>query len=106
MWTATTYWRDFAIFYACFTLGSICFGRFEDWRPRWRRVLKFALASVIFYSLLRFGGRQVAWGVMGAILLVALYLHAVWLPSKGINGWTGEPREKYLELVGAAKKVG
>ena len=58
---------------------------------------------MIFCSLLQFGGRQVAWGVMAALLLVVIYLHAVWLPSKGINGWTAEPREKYLELVGAKR---
>ena len=40
-----------------------------------------------------------AWGVVGALLLVVVYLHAVWLPKHGINGWTGEPRDKYLELV-------
>ena len=61
---------------------------------------------MIFYSLLQFGGRQVAWGVMGVLLLVVVYLHAVWLPSKGINGWTGEPRDKYLELVGGTAEGG
>jgi hypothetical protein len=106
MWATSTHWLDLAIFYGCFALGSICFGHFEDWKPKWRRVLKFVLATVIFYSLLQFGGRQLAWGVMGALLLVVIYLHAVWLPSKGINGWTAEPRDKYLELVGAPRKVG
>jgi len=103
MWTRNTYWFDFAIFFGAYTVGSICFGRFEDWKPRWRRVLKTLLATVIFWGLLRFGGRQVAWGVMGALLVVVVYLHAVWLPKKGINGWTAEPREKYLELVGAKR---
>jgi len=103
MWTRNTYWFDFAIFLGFYTLGSICFGRFEDWKPRWRRVLKTVLATAIFFALLQFGGRQVAWGVMGVLLLVVVYLHAVWLPRKGINGWTAEPRDKYLELVGATK---
>jgi hypothetical protein len=106
MWAGSTYWFDLAIFYGFFALGSICFGRFEDWKPRWRRVLKFVLASVFFCSLLQFGGRTVAWGVIGALLLVVIYLHAIWLPSKGINGWTAEPRDKYLELVAARRKAG
>jgi hypothetical protein len=33
-----------------------------------------------------------------------MYIHAVWLPSKGINGWTAEPRDKYYQLRGWKKK--
>jgi len=32
-------------------------------------------------------------------LLGAAYVHLRWLPKHGINGWTGEPRERYLEFV-------
>jgi hypothetical protein len=35
-------------------------------------------------------------GIMG---LVAAYVHIWWLPSHGVSGWTGEPREKYYELL-------
>ena len=35
--------------------------------------------------------------------LAVVYVHAVWLPSKGINGWTGEPKDKYYELRGWPK---
>ena len=35
---------------------------------------------------------------------VALYVHRYWLPRHGVNGWTGEPRERYLALV--ARKRG
>jgi hypothetical protein len=99
MWLRSTYWFDLALFFGMVAFGSICFGRFEDWKPRWRRVLKIVLFSVLFTGLLQVGGRPVAWGVMGALLLVVVYLHAVWLPRHGINGWTAEPRDKYLELV-------
>jgi hypothetical protein len=27
-------------------------------------------------------------------------IHMWWLPKHGINGWTGEPKEKYHELRG------
>lgn len=77
MWARTTYWFDLSIFFSSIVLGTICFGRFEDWKPRWRRVLKIVIASGIFVALLRFGGRQVAWGVMGAMLLAVIYIHAV-----------------------------
>jgi hypothetical protein len=32
--------------------------------------------------------------------LPVVYIHAWWLPSKGVNGWTGEPKEKYYALRG------
>ncbi|HKP29125.1 MAG TPA: hypothetical protein VJU15_06965 [Gemmatimonadales bacterium] len=105
MWARNTYWFDFAMLYGLLSLGSILFGRFEDWKPRWRRVLKVFIMTGVFFALLQFGGRQVAWGVIGALMLVVVYLHAVWLPSKGINGWTAEPRDKYLDLVGARNKT-
>ena len=27
-------------------------------------------------------------------------LHGWWLPRKGVNGWTAEPRDRYYELLG------
>ena len=32
-------------------------------------------------------------------LVGAAYVHLRWLPQHGVNGWTGEPRDKYLALV-------
>ena len=32
-------------------------------------------------------------------LVAAAYVHLVWLPKHGINGWTAEPRDRYLELM-------
>ena len=103
MWNVQSYWLDLSIYLGLPTLGSICFGRFEDWKPRWKRVLKIVLFTVLFIVLLLLGGRPLAWGVLGVLFLVVIYLHAVWLPGHGINGWTAEPRDKYLELVGARK---
>ena len=42
-------------------------------------------------------------GVIIALIVAALpviYIHGVWLPRHGVNGWTGEPREKYYALRG------
>jgi hypothetical protein len=36
---------------------------------------------------------------------VALYVHLRWLPRHGVNGLTGEPRERYLELLAARKRA-
>jgi hypothetical protein len=35
-----------------------------------------------------------------AAALPVLYIHLWLLPSKGINGWTGEPKEKYYAFRG------
>jgi hypothetical protein len=31
--------------------------------------------------------------------IFAAWIHLVWLPRRGINGWTAEPRDQYLMLV-------
>jgi hypothetical protein len=30
-------------------------------------------------------------------------IHVWWLPKNGVNGWTGEPKERYYELIGYRK---
>ena len=98
-WITSVYWFDLSLYLGLLVLGTICFGHFESWKPRWRRVLKVVLFTAIFAGLLQLGGRPLAWGFLGSMLLLVLYVHAVWLPKHGINGWSGEPREKYLALV-------
>src|SRR5262245_20674485 len=46
------------------------------------------------------GLRWVAYGLISALGVGAVYVHAWWLPRHGINGWTGEPKEKYYALLG------
>jgi len=47
--------------------------------------------------------RNLALITLGLAFLPAIYIHAIMLPKKGINGWTGEPKEKYYELRGFAE---
>ena len=35
-------------------------------------------------------------------LLPVIYIHAIWRPCHGVNGWTGEPRDQYYALRGWA----
>jgi predicted MFS family arabinose efflux permease len=100
MWTTDTLWFDVAVVMTIFAVGSILFGRFEEHKPRWRRVLKVALVVTIVVALSTTIGRRWAYGILAVPLLGALWVHAYWLPKNGVNGWTAEPRDKYLALIG------
>ena len=104
MWNTATYWIDVAIFLLLVAIGQILLGHFESHRPKWRRVLKVIVGVALFVTLLSTHGRLWAWSVFVAPLFIAVVIiHAWWLPKHGIDGWTGEPREKYLALVQGPK---
>ena len=99
MWTIDTPWFDVAVICLAFAIGNILFGRFEEHRSRWRRIVKLALTLAITLGLGQTVGRAWAYGWMVPLLLFVLWVHGVWLPRNGVNGWTAEPRDRYLELV-------
>jgi hypothetical protein len=99
MWRTDTLWFDLAIVMMIFAVGSVLFGRFEEHKPRARRLLKVVMVTAVVLTLSATVGRAIAFGVMAIPLIAAAYVHLVWLPKRGINGWTAEPRDKYLELV-------
>jgi predicted MFS family arabinose efflux permease len=99
MWSIDTPWFDVAVIGVGFGLGNILFGRFEEHRSRWRRVAKLVLVLAITLGLAQTVGRAWAYGWMVPLLLFALWIHGVWLPRHGVNGWTAEPRERYHELL-------
>jgi predicted MFS family arabinose efflux permease len=103
MWRTDTLWFDVAMVMTIFAVGNILFGRFEEHRPRWRRLLKVAIVLTVVLSLSATAGRPWAYGVLVPFLFAAAWIHLHWLPKHGINGWTAEPRDKYLELVGGRK---
>ena len=98
-----TLWFEVAVVTGIFAFGNIFFGHFEERTPRWRKALKPVLFIALATGLSVFLGRAWAFGFLGLVALGALYVHAVWLPSKGINGLTGEPKDKYYELRGWPK---
>ena len=105
MWDTATAWLDLAVFLFLVLVGHILLGHFEDFKPKWRRVLKVVLSIALFATALAFFGRFWAWVIFVVPVLVGVaVIHGWWLPKHGIDGWTGEPREKYLELVGARKR--
>jgi hypothetical protein len=100
MWHTSTYWFDVAIATSALMLGHLYFGRFEEHRPRWRRLLKSLLFVVMVVATTAWAGRAWMYVLLAAIGVGVLIVHGWWLPHKGVNGWTGEPRERYYELVG------
>lgn len=99
MWRTDSLWVDVAVVMSMFALGSILFGRFEEHKSRGRRVLKVLIVLAVTLGLSVTVGRAWAYGLLGIPLAGAAWVHLVWLPRHGINGWTGEPRDKYLELM-------
>jgi uncharacterized membrane protein YfcA len=93
-------WFEVAVVTSIFAFGSIFFGHFEERTARWRKVAKLVAFTAVVVALSAFLGREWAFAFLGLLLLLVIYIHAVWLPSKGINGWTGEPKDKYYELRG------
>ena len=104
MWHTDTLWFDVAVVMTIFAFGSVLFGRFEEHKPRGRRVLKVALVLAVTVLLSATAGRAWAYGVLAVPLLGADWVHLYWLPKHGISGWTAEPRDKYLELLESRKR--
>lgn len=100
MWSIDTPWFDVAVMGLAFAFGNILFGHFEEHRKTpTRRILKLLIALGITLGLAQTVGRGWAYGWMLPLLLFVIYIHGVWLPRNGINGWTGEPKERYHELI-------
>lgn len=91
---------DVALMAGVLVIGNVKFRHFEPRMPLWLRLLKVftALAATAIISY-HFGTTGVLMAFIGAAIPVS-YIHGVWLPRHGVNGWTGEPREKYYALRG------
>ena len=96
-------WMVIAITATIIAVGNILFGHFEEKTPKWRRVLKTLFMLCLMGVISTWAGIGWACGLLGLMFIGVLVIHGWWLPSKGINGWTGEPKDKYYELRGWAK---
>ena len=103
MWNTDVLWFDAAIVLGLFAVGSILFGHFEEHKPKGRRLLKVVIILAVVLGLSATVGRAWALGVLALPLVGALVIHVWWLPKNGVNGWTGEPKERYYELIGYRK---
>jgi hypothetical protein len=100
MWRTDTLWFDAALVMSIFAAGSICFGHFEEHKPKGRRLLKVALVLAVVLTLSATVGRVWAYGILALPLIGAAVVHLWWLPKNGVNGWTGEPKDRYYQLIG------
>lgn len=103
MWHIDTLWFDVAMVMSIFAIGTILFGHFEEHKPKWRRVLKVVIVLALVVGISGTVGRTWAYAVLSLPLIGAAIIHLWWLPKHGINGWTGEPKEKYYELINATR---
>jgi hypothetical protein len=99
MWNLDTPWFDVAVVMSIFACGNILFGHFEQHRPKWKRLLKVIIVLMLVLGVTSTAGRAWGYGVLVVPLIAVIYVHEVWLPRHGINGWTAEPYDKYLELM-------
>ncbi|MGH7679557.1 MAG: hypothetical protein ACRENU_13895 [Gemmatimonadaceae bacterium] len=100
MWRTDTYWFDVAVITTLLMLGHLFFGRFTEHQPRWRKLLKSVVGIVLIVGTSVWFGRAWSWVFMGAIAVAVIVVHGWWLPRNGVNGWTGEPKARYYELLG------
>ena len=99
MWSTDSRWFDVAAFSTLWVVLVVMFGKFEQHKPAWRRLSKKAALLLLLLVLVETAGRLVAYGVLGLLLLAGATIHFVVLSKLGINGWTGEPREKFEALL-------
>ena len=93
-------WMEVAVVATIFAVGNIVFGHWAVETPVWRRLLKFVVILGVTLGISASIGRPWAFGFLGLLGVGVIIIHGWWLPRHGINGWTGEPKEKYYALRG------
>lgn len=100
MWRTNTLRFDAALVSQLIAVGEVCFGRFSEYQPRARRVLKAVLGTALFVTVSAFAGRAWMFAALGVALAALGAVHGWWLPRHGVSGWTAEPRDRYYALLG------
>lgn len=97
--TLDSLWFDAALAALLHAVNSTLFAGVHRDGPALRRLfglLGFVAVTVVLSAL---AGRGWALGFLAASVAFVFYFHAVWLPNHGVNGWTGEPRDRFLSLT-------
>src|SRR6187399_775936 len=64
MFALDTRWFDVAVVTSLFAVGSILFGRFEEHKPRWQRVVKFLIVTTVVIVIIELWGRAFAYTLL------------------------------------------
>lgn len=100
MWHTDTHWFDVAVVTSVLMLGHLCFGRFVEYQSRGRRLFKSVAGIAILVGASAWAGRAWMYVLLAAVGAGLLVVHGWWLPRRGVNGWTAEPRDRYYALMG------
>ena len=95
-----TIWFDVALVLFIFAIGSIFFGHFEVRTPKRKKVAKIIFFTTLAALLSAAFGHGAVFAMLGLVAVFVVFVHAWYLPKHGINGLTGEPKEKYYALRG------
>lgn len=105
MMNTDTVWFEISLVTGITAFGQIFFGHFEVHTPRWRRVAKLVLLLALVTAISLTAGQWWSLALIGLLLVGVAVIHGVVLPAKGINGWTGEPKERYFKMRGWDKHL-
>jgi hypothetical protein len=100
MWTLESRWFDAAVLTALLVVLTVVFDRFERHKPAWRRVAKIVVLVALVLVAIEGLGRAWGYAVLALLLVAGTAFHFIVLSRLGINGWTGEPRDRFDALLG------
>lgn len=98
-------YMDMKIFFGGWLLAQVLFKGYEAHVPLPKRLTKLAVLFAIFFPLRYFAGRRLFYSLLLLMSLGIGILHGYWFHFRhGIHWRTAQPREKYLQLIGAEKE--
>ena len=106
IWTLESRWFDVAAFAMLAVVLTVIFGRFEEYKPAWRRLAKLAFLLLLLLGLIEVAGRAWAYAVLSVLFVTGGAFHFTLLARAGINGFTGEPRDRFDALLRDVKANG
>lgn len=77
----------------------VVFNKFEKHVPIIRRIVKLVTVVGVLSIIGILFSRYAFWGMIALMTIGQVYVHGVYFPKHGVNGWTAEPYDKYLELT-------
>lgn len=97
-------WIDLLVVVVGWLVGNMLFHRFEEHLHWSRRAAKFAITVAVFALVGWMGGPWLFYGLLALMTVGQVYLHAVYFPRHGVNGFTAEPHDRYLALIAKMKQ--